>query len=95
MSQAHHIFNHFGFIYVLDFENMLCWALGGEEDQNDDSPITALDITRKAQSRWFFRPAETTAPFQEDSDPEWSHKIENLYKHYVNELVVIPDRIIN
>lgn len=97
MTQAHHIFNHFGFIYVLDFENMLCWVLGlGEgEDQETDSPITALDIARKAQSRWFFRAAETAAPFQEDTDSEWSYKVENLYKSYINELVATPDRIVN
>lgn len=95
MSHAHHIFSHYGFIYVLDFENMLCWTLGGEDDPENDSPITALDITRKDRSRWFFRLADTAAPFTEDSDVEWSHKVETLYKNYVNELVATPDRIVN
>lgn len=87
MTNTHHIFCHFDSIYVLDFTNMLCWAIENG-DSGDDDPITALDIKRKESFTWCYRLANTSLPFQEDSDPDWTFEVENRYRLFVKELAI-------
>lgn len=89
MSNAHHIFSHFDFLYILDFNNMLCWSIGGDEPIAADDPVTALDIVRESSSTWSYRLANTTAPFQKDSDTDWTFKVESCYRSYLKTLLTL------
>lgn len=81
------IFEHADFIYVFNFDKMICWVVQ-DEDQQD--PIATLTIEHRGPSDWWYRVrvAPADAPFTRELDQDWCQKVEAGYAQYINTIIV-------
>lgn len=83
------IFEHYGFTYVCDFENMLMWVTA-PKGEDDDDPVTVFEIQRGGHKDWYYRHASSNSEFQRDGDQELVDKIEKFYTPYLNSVILGP-----
>lgn len=81
------IFEHAGFIYVLNFNKMMCWVVN-DEDQED--PIATLQVEHRGPHDWWYRVsgAPRDAAFTKDLDQDWCAKAESGYARFINKIIV-------
>lgn len=79
------ILEHNDFTYVANFDSMILWVIT-EEDEDD--PVTTLEIARFDHKRWGYRPYKSESEFTEDSDVELVEKLERHYEQYLNQMIV-------
>lgn len=81
-----HIFLHYGFTYVVDFTKRKCFVIDTEDEEE---PIATIDIQKNIKG-WDYKSSGLTedAPFIENSDDEWSDKMNYRYMEYIKMLIV-------
>jgi len=78
------IFEHFDFIYIINFVQMICWII-----DNDDisGPISTINIRRR-DNEWQFKSTYTPVDiYQTDFDPIWTETVETAYQKFITALI--------
>lgn len=83
-TKANCIFDYEGFVYVIDFEKMLCWVINEE----DDPPTTTLDIMQRGPKDWYYRIHGINAEFVKDDDRTWCELVRQNYEQFLNKIIV-------
>lgn len=79
------IFDHEGFLYVCNFATMTMWVI---QEEDDEDPVTTLDIQRDDRGNWLYRMQDSEAEFQIDPDRELVAKVEKFYERFLNTIIV-------
>lgn len=79
------IFDHEGFLYVCNFETMTMWVI---QEEDDEDPVTTLEITRDDHGQWFYRMKDSEAPYQRDPDTDLVRKLERRYEQFLNTMII-------
>ena len=84
------IFEHYGFIYVCDFDSMIVWVVFEEDDAD---PVTTLKLKRVSYKDWRYKKyddcedRELDDHFQYESDEAFVAKVEKNYELFINRLI--------
>lgn len=81
------IFEHADFIYVLNFDKMICWVV---QDEDQEDPVATLKVEHRGPCDWWYRHnlAGKDIPFTKELDVDWCEKVESRYAQYINKIIV-------